>query len=189
MGENWYCSSAQKSRQFIHTPFRNILSGSNPSWQLSTKQPLAHSSPLPRETGEKNQKKGKTHGVQIRTFNNWNKVKYNYTNTNDNKTIIMMVMKRREREMVHKTVSHPPLTDAKPVHKLWSAPVPGNSPSLYTVGMTFYGINSPLSSSCHQSWPCSLTASCALPQLLWDTKKTYWHYVHTKPKIQHCISY
>lgn len=29
-----------------------------------------------------------------------------------------MVMKRREREMMHKTVPHPPLTDAKPVLKL-----------------------------------------------------------------------
>lgn len=51
-------------------------------------------------------------------------------------TIITMVMKRGEREkyktkekqVIHKTVSYHPLNDAK----LRSAPVPGNSPRLYT---------------------------------------------------------
>lgn len=74
---------------------------------------------------------------------------------------------------MHKTVSHQPLTDAKPVPKQQPASVPGNSPSLYRVGTPFYGINSPLASSGHWSQPCSLTGSCAFPQQLWDTKKSY----------------
>lgn len=67
--------------------------------------------------------------------------------------------KTQERQVLHKTISHHPLTNAQLVLEQHLAHASQLLP-VYILGMTFHGMDIPLASSSQQPWLCFSTASC-----------------------------
>lgn len=147
--QNSFCIFQRDVRIWQSLPlwWNNQVLWFNPRQQPSTTCCLPTSS-SPQWMREESGKKNKSHGLRWEQYNNWNKVKY-HKNSNKKKREI----KTQEEQLIHISIAHHSLTDAKRVPKLQSAPLLGDSLSRVNWAWCSMIWNIPLASSSHLFWP------------------------------------